>query len=76
MRFLEKKLPKVFANKIEKEFNNNERVYYERSNEPIKISEKTMSYDIGHGCYANSTLSNVKLEKVIKRMEGKIDISD
>lgn len=38
---MEKKLPKVFANKIEKEFNNNERVYYERSNEPIKISEKT-----------------------------------
>ena len=37
---MDKKLPKVFANKIEKEFNNNERVYYERSNEPIKISEK------------------------------------
>lgn len=28
---MEKKLPKVFANKIEKELNNNERVYYERN---------------------------------------------
>ena len=29
---MEKKLPKVFANSIEKELNNNERVFYERSN--------------------------------------------
>lgn len=28
---MEKKLPKVFANTIEKELNNNERVYYERN---------------------------------------------
>ena len=27
---MEKKLPKVFANTIEKEINNNERVYYDR----------------------------------------------
>lgn len=33
---MEKKLPKVFANKIEKEFNNNERVYYDRGKVKIE----------------------------------------
>lgn len=34
-----KKLPKVFANKIDKELNNNETVYYNK-NEERKIEEK------------------------------------
>lgn len=36
---MEKKLPKVFANKIDKELNNNETVYYNK-NEERKIEEK------------------------------------
>lgn len=36
---MEKKLPKVFANKIDKELNNNESVYYNK-NEERKIEEK------------------------------------
>lgn len=31
---MEKKLPKVYANKIEKEIKNNETVYYDRGNQP------------------------------------------
>ena len=35
---MEKKLPKVFANKIEKDIRNNERVYYEKNNlEKIEV---------------------------------------
>lgn len=36
---MEKKLPKVFANKIDKNLNNNETVYYNK-NEERKIEEK------------------------------------
>lgn len=36
-----------------------------------KISEEPVSYDIGEGKYDNLTLSNVKIEKVIKPMKGK-----
>ena len=36
---MEKKLPKVFANKIDKELKNNETVYYNK-NEERKIEEK------------------------------------
>lgn len=36
---MEKKLPKVFANKIDKELNNNESVYYNK-NEERKIEDK------------------------------------
>ena len=36
---MEKKLPKVFANKIDKNLNNNEKVYYNK-NEERKIEEK------------------------------------
>lgn len=39
--------------------------------EVSKISEKPVSYDLGEGCSDNLTLSNVKIEKVIKPMEGK-----
>ena len=39
---MDKKLPKVFANKIDKPFKNNETVYYDRNEEkkeePIKIN--------------------------------------
>lgn len=37
---MDKKLPKVFANTIDKELNNNERVYYERSDKNTKSSPK------------------------------------
>lgn len=36
-----------------------------------KISEEPVSYDLGDGKYDNFTLSSVKIEKVIKPMEGK-----
>lgn len=36
-----------------------------------KISEEPVSYDLGDGKYDKLTLSNVKIEKVIKPMEGK-----
>lgn len=35
---MEKKLPKVYANKIEKEIKNNETVYYDRGEQP-KVEE-------------------------------------
>ena len=39
---MEKKLPKVFANTIEKELNNNERVYYDRGEvKEEKVESKT-----------------------------------
>ena len=39
---MEKKLPKVFANKIEKELNNNERIYYDRGEaKEEKVESKT-----------------------------------
>ena len=51
---MDKKLPKVFANKIDKPLKNNETIYYdhrEKKEEPVKI---------------NSTLSlNQKMEKII-----------
>lgn len=37
---MEKKLPKVFANKIDKELKNNERVYYERGTSEVENKEK------------------------------------
>lgn len=42
---MEKKLPKVFANKIEKELNNNEKVYYERGISKVDNKEKTPEID-------------------------------
>lgn len=39
--------------------------------EVSKISEEPVSYDIGDGHHDNLTLSNVKIEKIIKQMEGK-----
>lgn len=40
---MEKKLPKVFANKIDKQLKNNETVYYDRGEE--KKEEKTNKFD-------------------------------
>ena len=37
---MEKKLPKVFANKIDKELNNNEKVYYEKPSDINKINNE------------------------------------
>lgn len=43
---MEKKLPKVFANKIDKNLANNEKIYYEKE-EPIKeIKEKKENLNI------------------------------
>lgn len=36
---MEKKLPKVFANKIDRELRNNERVYYEKNSKEEKVKE-------------------------------------
>jgi len=46
---MEKKLPKVFANSIDKKLNNNESVYYEkteRSSEESKKSSMSNSFNI------------------------------
>lgn len=44
---MEKKLPKVFANKIEKELSNNDRVYYGKNEEKIQKKEpKDSKYDL------------------------------
>lgn len=45
---MDKKLPKVFANKIDKELRNNEKVYYEKNEvniEPLK-EEKTDEFTL------------------------------
>lgn len=38
---MEKKLPGVFANKIDKEFNNNEKVFYSKEKDDENKQEKT-----------------------------------
>lgn len=37
---MEKKLPKVFANKIDKEITNNERVFYDKVKEEVEIDNE------------------------------------
>lgn len=45
--------------------------------EVSKIGEKPVSYDLGEGLYDNLTLSNVKIEKVIKPLQNKkLDVGD
>lgn len=44
---MEKKLPKVFANKIDKNLSNNERVYYEKETpKELNVNEKPSSLNI------------------------------
>lgn len=40
---MDKKLPKVFANKVEKDFTNNDRVYYEKNNVDRKKTKSNLS---------------------------------
>jgi len=54
---VEKKLPKVFANRIEKELNNNEKVYYDRNS--ILNEEKT-----------NDTFTKLDINQKINKIFG------
>ena len=57
---MEKKLPKVFANKIDRELKNNETVFYDRGSKEIKEEEKNNRKGI-----MNDTFSlNQKINKI------------
>lgn len=59
---MEKKLPSVFANKIEKNINNNESVYYScNNNEPVK--KQKMSSKITEKFDSNLNI-NQKINKI------------
>ena len=61
---MDKKLPKVFANKIDKELRNNEKVYYEKNEvniEPLK-EEKTDEFTL-----------NQKINKIIANYHKNIN---
>ena len=74
---MEKKLPKVFANKIDKELKNNETVYYNK-NEERKIEEKeslssilTVNQKINQ--IFSSTRYVYKADVIITTKNGKIN---
>ena len=74
---MEKKLPKVFANKIDKNLNNNETVYYNK-NEERKIEEKeslssilTVNQKINQ--IFSSTRYVYKADVIITTKNGKIN---
>lgn len=61
---MEKKLPKVFANKIEKELNNNEKVYYERSTSEIENKEKKLENVVKKVKIPEELTINQKINKI------------
>lgn len=74
---MEKKLPKVFANKIDKELKNNETIYYNK-NEERKIEEKeslssilTVNQKINQ--IFSSTRYVYKADVIITTKNGKIN---
>jgi len=56
---VDKKLPKVFANKIEKEFDNNERVYYEKKQEIKEIVKENRNSSVKEEFNLNQKINKI-----------------
>lgn len=57
---MEKKLPKVFANSIDKELSNNETIYYEKNGQPKEEIKKTRN----NNSFSESFNINQKINKI------------
>ena len=71
---MEKKLPKVFANKIDKDISNNERVYYEKNErieEPVKKQDFGLSINQKINKIFSSSRYVYKADVDITTKEGK-----
>jgi len=56
---VDKKLPKVFANRIEKDLNNNERVYYERSAKENIEDKKDLKFILPEEVTINQKINKI-----------------
>lgn len=80
---MDKKLPSIYANKIDKELNNNERVYYSESKRNIdneRNDSLSNNKDTTRGLNINQKINNIfnsnkyvyKADVVITTKDGKI----
>lgn len=56
---MEKKLPKVFANSIDKKLNNNETVYYEKKEKKEEVVEKPKKNILGENFNINQKINKI-----------------